>query len=179
MSSSTSLQLHSEDDGCGLKSSYYRVYLGDWIPYTDPFILEDGMYTIEFYAEDNLGNNEVPTINTVGIDTQAPVITINKPRTNHLYISGREILTLPLKGNADAIILGQTKIDVQVTDRGCGVDTIHLYIDGELRHKSFDGGALSFNWNKRSIGIHTCEIWTQDMLGNSYSEQFKIWMLNI
>ena len=60
-----------------------------------------------------------------------------------------------------------------------GVWDVELYIDGELRHKSYHNTTLTFQWNKRSIGIHTIVIQAQDTLGHISTEQVKIWMLNI
>jgi len=179
ISSSTSIILDSKDTGCGLKSTYYRVNRGTWVPYQGPFHLDKGIFTVEFYAEDNLGNSEVCTAKTVGVDTQAPSITLTNPRTNHLYISGREILPLPRAGMVDAIILGQTQIDVTVNDTGCGVDTIKLYIDEKLYHKSHYTTSFSYLCNKRSVGIHTIHIEALDILGHISNEQVKVWILNI
>jgi len=57
--------LEANDVGSGVYSTGYRIcnntYDSGWIPYTAPFYLTaltDGVYTIEFYSTDNLGNIE-------------------------------------------------------------------------------------------------------------------------
>ena len=61
----TSFILEASDVGSGVYSTVYRIYNSTydtgWIPYTAPFnlaALNDGVYTIEFYSTDNIGNIE-------------------------------------------------------------------------------------------------------------------------
>jgi hypothetical protein len=175
---SSSLQFTGEDGGCGLKTIQYRVNSGAWMPYDGVFTLEDGVQSIEFYAEDNLGNIEVIHRDTLGVDGEAPVITLDKPRTNHLYIAGREILTLPLLKSADAVVFGPLDIHTLVADTGCGVEMIQLFIDDELRYTAYEDN-LVWRWNKRTIGVHTLEIRAQDALGHTTSTEIKIWVFNL
>jgi subtilase family serine protease len=57
---STDLELSATDGGSGVASLWYRVDDGNLIPYSIPFFLEEGTYTLEFYSVDNLGNPEHP-----------------------------------------------------------------------------------------------------------------------
>jgi len=61
----TSFILEANDVGSGVYSTVYRIYNSTydsgWIPYMAPFnltALTDGVYTIEFYSTDTLGNIE-------------------------------------------------------------------------------------------------------------------------
>ena len=76
------------------------------------------------------------------------------------------------------MIFGPTEIDTQVTDSGCGIERIQFYIDGELRHTSYDD-TLEWWWNKRTIGVHTIEIVAQDILGHTSSIQLNVWVFNL
>lgn len=57
---STDLELSATDDGSGVASRWYRIDDGDWILYSIPFFLDEGLYTLEYYSVDNLGNAEDP-----------------------------------------------------------------------------------------------------------------------
>jgi hypothetical protein len=175
---STSLQLSSSDSGCGLKTIYYCLNDDTWMTYNESFTLNEGTYTLDFYAEDHLGNTEVYTKNRIGVDSQAPEITFNKPETNQLYIGGRKVLTVPLGGNVNTVILGPVDIQTVVNDIGCGIQSINLFIDGEKRYTSY-GDTLDWEWNKRTIGVHSVEIVAQDKLGHINNNQLKIWVFNL
>ena len=64
----TPITLDAVDDGSGVESTNYRLitssFLSDWTRYVAPISpssalkLEKGMYTLEYYSSDNVGNNE-------------------------------------------------------------------------------------------------------------------------
>ena len=113
------------------------------------------------------------------MDDMAPSITMIKPRPDRLYIAGREILTLPPHiRNVDSVIFGPVDIDTAVVDTGCGINFIDLLIDGEKRYTSY-GDTLDWEWNKRTIGVHSVKIVSQDKLGHTNNKQLKIWVFNL
>lgn len=59
-SGSSTVSLLAGDATSGVKATYYRIDYGLWITYVGPFTLTGtGSHTIEYYSQDNAGNNEV------------------------------------------------------------------------------------------------------------------------
>jgi hypothetical protein len=173
ITSDTLLQLPASDIGCGLKAIYYRLDGGEWTEYTDAFTLTQGEL-IEFYAEDNLGNTMTTQKQAIGVDTEAPSITYIAPEGNHLYIAGREILSL----RTESIIIGSLRIEAAATD-ACGIDRIELYIDGEQRYSEHDGSQLQWLWDERSLFEHTITIKAYDHLGRVSTKETTVKIFNI
>jgi hypothetical protein len=173
ITSDTLLQLPASDIGCGLKAIYYRLDGGEWTEYTDAFTLTQGEL-IEFYAEDNLGNTMTTQKQAIGVDTEAPSITYIAPEGNHLYIAGREILSL----RTESIIIGSLRIEAAATD-ACGIDRIELYIDGEQRYSEHDGSQLQWLWDERSLFEHTITIKAYDHLGRVSTKETTVKIFNL
>jgi hypothetical protein len=169
----TQIQIPASDTGCGLKAIYYRINGGVWNEYTEAFTLDAGNL-IEFYAEDHLGNAKDTTALNIGIDTEAPTIQLNAPRESHLYIAGREILSIP---NAESIIFGSLVIDVGATDN-CGVAKTEVYIDGELRYMEPDN-TLQWLWDEKALFTHTITVRAYDNLGRISTKSVDIKIFNL
>jgi hypothetical protein len=133
---------------------------------------------VEFYAVDNLGNTGGVGEVSVGVDTSAPSVSYKSPQASHLYIAGREIMVLPQNMDVDAVIIGPTIISATASDDEVGIQSLELYIDGELRQSS-PTGSLEFVWNQRSFLRHTLEIVTTDFFGYQSSKTLHIWVFNL
>jgi hypothetical protein len=169
----TLLQLPASDIGCGLKAIYYRVDGGEWASYTDSFTLSQGEL-VEFYAEDHLGNTMTTQKHVIGVDTEAPSINYLAPEGNHLYIAGREILSL----RTESIIIGSLRIEAAASD-ACGMDKIDLYIDGEQRYSEHDSSTLQWLWDERSLFEHTITIKAYDHLGRVSTKETTVKIFNL
>ncbi|RLE74939.1 MAG: hypothetical protein DRJ56_06525, partial [Thermoprotei archaeon] len=64
--------LNATDEGCGVKSTFYRVDGGEWQEYTGPIELEPGPHTIEYYSVDYLDNMESVKSFNISVPTTAP-----------------------------------------------------------------------------------------------------------
>ncbi len=177
ITSQTYIILEGYDNGCGLGKIYYRWGTKTWKQYNHSIILTGGKTELEYYMEDKLGNSGDIQEITVGIDDQAPVVIINSPKDNYLYIAGRAILYLRKLPGSDAVIIGTAIIDATASDTS-GIYTMELYIDGELRHKTYNG-ALEWRWNQLAFAIHTIEIRVYDNFGHSTTKEIKVWMFNL
>jgi hypothetical protein len=80
ITSETEISLTATDNpgGSGVKSIYYRVVEegsspGPWILYTSPFTIPgDGVYYVEYFAEDNAGNKEEIQHDSHCVDNEPP-----------------------------------------------------------------------------------------------------------
>ena len=70
--SAARVSMLATDDLSGVAQTRYRVDAGTWTTYTGPFVLLDGIHTIEFFSTDNAGNAEVTRTATVRVDTTRP-----------------------------------------------------------------------------------------------------------
>jgi hypothetical protein len=177
ITSGTTLQVDSNDDGSGLAAIYYRTNDGSWQEYQGS-ITPASSGVVEFYAVDNLGNTGLTGEISIGVDTTAPSVSYQSPQASHLYIAGREIMVLPQSMDVDAVILGPTTISATASDDGAGIQSLELYIDGELRQSSPDG-SLEFVWNQRTFFKHKLEIVTTDFFGYQSSKTLHIWVFNL
>jgi hypothetical protein len=174
----TKIILEGNDDGCGLGKVYYRWGTETWRQYNGFITLLSGEKELSYYMEDKLGNSgEIQKI-TVAIDDDDPIIFINSPKENYLHIAGREILNLRRLRGSDAVIIGPAIINVTAEDSSSGISTMELYIDGQLRYKTYNG-VLEWRWNQLAFAIHTIEIRADDNFGHSTSKEINVWMFNI
>jgi hypothetical protein len=171
----TEIGLPATDTGCGVQTIYYRVDEGAWMDYDTVFTLDKGYHTVEFYAEDHLGNTGGVQELVVGVDTEAPAISFTAPSENHLYIAGREIIRLPVRGQS--VVLGSLRIDVGAQDT-CGVSQMELYIDGELRYMERDDH-LQWLWDEKAWLSHTIEVVAYDNLGQTSSKTLDVTIFNL
>jgi len=174
----TTLGVTGNDDGVGLETLYYRSNSGTWQTYQGSFTLSEGSHMVECYGIDKLGNSGPIGQVAVGMDTSAPSVTYQSPKSSHLYIAGREIMVLPSGMDVDAVSIGPTTIHATASDSGVGIDRVELYIDGELRHTSHSG-SLEFVWNQRTFLRHKIEVITVDFFGYSSSKTLSLWVFNL
>jgi hypothetical protein len=179
ITSQTTLNLTSSDGpGCGVNMTYYRifnqVYDSGPMNYTGNFtlssILNDGIYTIEYYSVDNLGNLEAAKNITIYLDNLAPVtqLAIGSPRYRF----------------NDAVdmwnITSQAELNLTADDgSGCGVN-FTLY---RIHNPSYDTGWMDYAGNftlpsSLSDGVYTIEYNSTDFLGNNRAVSTNITLDN-
>ena len=82
LTSDTPLGLDAIDTGSDVHTSYYRINDGTWNVYSSEFTLmgPDGVYWIEYFSSDTLGNTEATHSVSYQLDNTAPV--------SHIELSG-------------------------------------------------------------------------------------------
>ncbi|MBD3211426.1 MAG: trypsin-like serine protease [Candidatus Lokiarchaeota archaeon] len=149
-----SLSAYDDDYGVGVKNISYRINGESWITYNIPFTLNgliEGLYTIEYYATDLNGNEEIIKDEIIYLDNTAPL--------SNLHFE-------PISGNN--IISENTTFTITSDDgTGSGVDKIHYRIDGGVWMR-YNG---NFNLSGFSPGEHIIEFYAIDLIGNSESIQ--------
>ncbi|TXT61957.1 MAG: putative Glutamyl endopeptidase [Promethearchaeota archaeon] len=149
-----SLSAYDDDYGVGVKNISYRINEGSWTSYTISFTLDgytEGLYTIEYFATDFNGNEEIIKDEIIYLDNTAPL--------SNLHFE-------PISGNN--IISENTTFTITSDDGiGSGVDKIHYRIDGGF-WMNYSG---NFNLSGFSPGEHIIEFYAVDFIGNSESIQ--------
>ena len=81
--SDATVRLSTMDATSGVASSVYRVDAGGWRTYLGPFVLGDGVHTVEFHATDTAGNVEAAQSAVVRVDMDPPILS-NVTPAGHL-----------------------------------------------------------------------------------------------
>ncbi|MFD2023936.1 OmpL47-type beta-barrel domain-containing protein [Promicromonospora aerolata] len=118
---SATVGLTAEDDSSGVESIEYALDGGEYVPYTEPVVLDTpGTYTLEHRATDVAGNTSAPeTVQVVvvaadGEDTTAPVVTPEV--TGELDDNGAYV--------------GSATVNLTAVDAGSGVTSVEYDLDG-------------------------------------------------
>ncbi|GAB2479304.1 hypothetical protein GCM10027063_21310 [Promicromonospora xylanilytica] len=118
---SATVNLSAEDDSSGVESIEYALDGGEYVPYTEPVVLDTpGTYTLEHRATDVAGNTSAPeTVQVVvvsadGEDTTAPVVTPEV--TGDLDENGAYV--------------GSATVNLAAVDAGTGVASVEYDLDG-------------------------------------------------
>ncbi len=142
VTSSTIFQLVATDfSGEGLDGVNYRIGIGPWLDYlqTGEFTIpEEGLTTIEYYSEDNIGGEEQHRSISVHVDD-------TPPETSLWY--------------TDEEIRPSTDLRLNSSDEASGVASTRYRVDGG----SWISYAIPFSME---AGTHTLEYFSIDNLGN-------------
>jgi hypothetical protein len=122
--------------GCGVKAIYYKIDGGAQQTYVGAFAIPEGTHTIEYWAEDNCGNVEMPHKSTTyTIDATAPTVELIKPEEGKLYLFGNPIMDRIL--GSTTLCIGKVPVAASADDgTGSGVSMVIF---------SFDNGDTGFD----------------------------------
>jgi hypothetical protein len=92
ISVNTTFSFSATDTGSGVNATYYRTWHNgtwtNWTVYVSPFKLSGtGLYYIEFYSIDNVGNEEAITNQSHEIDATPPETTKTVNVGTYMYCS--------------------------------------------------------------------------------------------
>jgi len=152
--------------GYGAVTTYYRFYpsggiLSSFAAYSGPFglragifALADGVYKVEYYSVDGLGNVEPTHTLTLVLDNTAPAVTINQPTATQY------------PHNATLIL------DYSASDgTGAGLATVTPKMDGAATltdgHGLQSGGPAINLLTEMTVGTHTFSVTAADNLSNT------------
>ncbi len=76
--SSVTVSLTGEDDASDVSVTYTRIDSGEWSAYSSQIILGDGVHLLEYYSVDFSGNVEPVRSIVVKVDTDKPVVTLDR-----------------------------------------------------------------------------------------------------
>jgi len=145
---SVMVTLIANDTISGVSVTSYRIDSGPWSTYAEPFLISThGSHIVQYYSNDNAGNNETTRSIIINIDVQAPISTIE--------VSGE-------KGDNEWYV-GEVIVNIIPNDQGSGVEKTMYRLNGV--------GWVEYNVNIRisAQGIHTLEYYSTDNTWNNES----------
>jgi hypothetical protein len=112
VTSATELSLSAADAASGVAVTKYRVDgSGDFLDYSNPFCLSgDGVRTVEYYSEDNVGNTESVQTIVLLLDDVPPEINIEAP-------------------SDEEYVYDEVEIEITATDLSSGVVNVEYSLD--------------------------------------------------
>ncbi|HEC76859.1 MAG TPA: PKD domain-containing protein [Thermoplasmatales archaeon] len=114
-----------------------------------------GIYTVEFWAEDDLGNAESPhNVETLKVDTDPPETTLS--------------LNGPVYENENVWISLSTQIILKANDEGSGIKFVKYKVDKGTWHHYLNPIIIS------EPGMHTIYYYSIDNIGNEEEEKSYI-----
>jgi C1A family cysteine protease len=125
------IHLTGVDTFSGTNYTMYNLDGTGYVSYNGPIIVHatgnQGKHTLLYYSVDNVGNTEQEKSKTFGIDSEAPQLTIEKPKDGRVYV-----LNIGLPGHGETTIVGPLRSIVKATDTGSGIDRVEFHLNGEL-----------------------------------------------
>lgn len=159
------------DDVSGVAAIYYSIDGGSTLTYSAPITIStNGEHYIEYWAVDNVGNEEVHhTTPTFKIDTgSAPSVAITAPGDG-LYLFGNKLLSLSGK----TIIIGGFTVEATASDSDSGVYRVTFALDGTTFGESTTAPYSAYCGEKHT-GAGTISVTAEDFTGNTASASLSV-----
>jgi hypothetical protein len=126
------IHLSAVDLFSGTNYTMYNLYGTGYVTYNGPIIMHaagnQGEHSLLYYSVDTVGNKEKEKNQTFGIDSEAPLVSIEKPKDGRVYV-----LNVLLPGHrVTTTIVGPLRSIVKASDTGSGVDRVEFYVNGNL-----------------------------------------------
>lgn len=166
ITSDTEISFTCDDgEGIGCNSTYYRYKFNDgnwteWKIYSEAFSFEnDGVYTLEYYSDDELGNTEETIQGEIDkVDNEAPVTvkTIGEPK---YYDEENERLW----------VNNYTEFELSCSDSEVGCSyTYYQLEDNDPMYENSEENNVTFTFADFEVedGEYMVYYWSRDHLGN-------------
>ncbi|RLG96317.1 hypothetical protein DRO29_04840, partial [Candidatus Bathyarchaeota archaeon] len=144
ITSATEILILSLDMGSGVDRVFYAVDDGEFVEYSVPFTLPEGIHKVSFYAVDNLGNTEDVKQVVFRVDNTSPVahLYLTEPQWDSLYVSSLTEIFIKAE-------------DPEVLGVASGVWKVYYRIDGGLWRET-EADVTSFHLEGPD-GMHTID----------------------
>ena len=106
------------------------------------------------------------------VDTTPPLISIEKPKENCLYIANREIMAV-----GHTIIIGKINIETIAEDES-GIKKIEFYIDNDLKAIDYEM-PYEWLWNEIAMGKHEIKVIAYDSTDTIAMKKMEVMIFNI
>ena len=140
----------ASDATSGLASFRYNLD-GVWKTYASPFILGNGLHTVQFQASDNAGNIKTTTSQIFRVDTNAPSIVPTVTGTN----------------GSSGWYVSNAQVSAVASDAGSGLDLLKFALDGNAWQVYTAPFSIS-------DGMHTIQFQSTDIAGNSNASSISV-----
>ena len=131
-------------------------------------ISDSGEHTLEFWAVDNVGNEETHhTVPIIKIDVDAPRVTITSPEPG-FYLFGNKIFSM------DTIVLvGAFTLEASIIDDESGVYRAQFFLDDNLFGES-TGSPFSVKCFEKHKGAGVIKVTAEDLVHNTGEDTLEI-----
>jgi len=163
-STAVKIKITADDTGSGVKEIHYildgveKVVPGAVAEFT---ISGNGIHTLEYWAVDNLGNEEIHhTVPSFKIDSGvAPTVAITAPEPG-IYLFGKKILS-----SSNVFIIGAFTIEATANDVDSGIYKLSFYLDDQLLGEDTEA-PFSQYVALRHMGAGTIKVVAEDFAQN-------------
>jgi hypothetical protein len=144
--------------------------------FTPPVLVDNTCYYWKVVATDDEGLRRDGQIwQFCTLDTLAPSLTIQRPLPGYIYkMNGDFRKQIP--ESFHSIILGDISIIGSALDEGSGIDSIQIYLNGQLQI-SISESPFEWEWTRLSFRRHHLEIVAMDRSGNEIQHEQYIWKI--
>ncbi len=146
-----------EDDG---------VYLSESLG-----VHEHGDTTVDIFLSERYSGPSGNGIDFIasGEEHAYPAIIITKPMEKYLYISGKEIISLPL-----TVIIGKIGVELRINGISEDVEKVEFYIDNESQYTDFEE-PYTWLWDKSNFFRHTLKVIAYYNDGEQLIDDVIVW----
>jgi hypothetical protein len=158
------------DDVSGVDEIYYKIDGGSTLTYSAPITIStNGEHYIEYWAVDNVGNEEIHHITpNFKIDTgSAPSVSITAP-TPGLYLFGNQLLSM-----SKVFIIGGFTVQATASDADSGVYKVEFQLDGTTFGESTTAPYGAYCGLKHT-GAGTITVIAEDFTGSTAQDTLAI-----
>lgn len=165
------ISITASDDETGVKEIHYKLngienaVVNDVITFS---ISESGEYSLEYWAIDNVGNEEEHHfISNIKIDIDIPSLNIITPEPG-LYLFGNKIISLD-----KIIIIGSFDIEIESNDEHSGLYRTQFYLDDILFQESTDQSTI-ITCSLQHFGEGILKVISEDFVYNTNEKEIDI-----
>ena len=139
------------------------------LDYMTSFTIPDsGEHTLEFWAVDNVGNEETHhTVPVIKIDIDAPRVTITSPEPG-LYLFGNKIFPMD-----NIVFIGTFTIEASIIDDESGVFRAQFFLDDNPIGES-TGPSFSVKCSETHKGAGVIKVAAEDFVHNTGEDTLEI-----
>jgi len=116
----------------GIAGTFYKIDGGAQTTYTVPFGIGEGQHTVEYWSEDNAGNEETHKTVTYTVDSTPPTVALTSPEVGGIYLLGNKIFNL----GTTTFCIGKVPIVADAQDAGSGVARVLFDVDATTGYDS-------------------------------------------
>jgi len=165
------VEITATDYESGVKEIHYILddveiaVLDDMTSFT---ISDSGEHTLEFWAVDNVGNEETHlTVPIIKIDVDEPRVTITSPEPG-FYLFGNKILPM-----GSIVLIGVFTLEVSIVDDESGVFRAQFFLDDNLIGES-TGPFFSIKCFEKHNGPGVIKVIAEDFVHNTGEATLEI-----